>query len=107
MKRYIRSDYIPDMTERYPEGQSRPYDPGLDDEDAPVFILRDRIQEYMQDAEDGDWYNIARVSKAGEIIYETNSLEDLLTWAEKTGYADARLDSSWWHDADILFTLKR
>ena len=96
------------MTERYPEGMdTRSYDPYLDDPDAPVFTLRDRIEEYIQDANDGDWYRVARISKAGEIIRESNSLEDLLAWAERTGYADAPLDSSYWHDEDILFTLRR
>ena len=107
MKRYIKSEYIPDMTERYPEGMGGvPYSPDQDaDWDAPT--LEERIKEYMQDAEDGDWYRIARISKAGRIIHESRSLDELLTWAEKEGYADAPLDSSWWHDADILFTLRR
>lgn len=49
-KQNIRASYIPDMTERYPEGMdTRGYDPYLDDPDAPLITLRDRIED-MYDA---------------------------------------------------------
>lgn len=108
MKRMIKSTYIPDMTERYPEGMGqREYDPYLDDIDAPYRTLRDALEDYMRDAYEGDYYNHVAVSQNGRLLYESNSLEDIWNEAKIDGMLDERLDSSWWHDADILFTLVR
>ncbi len=108
MKRYIRSDYIPDMTERYPEGMdTRSYDKGLDDADDPTFTLRDRMEQYIEEANDGDFYRNVSVTKGGKEIYHSHSLDDAYEEMNRLNLLDDPIDSSYWHDEDILFTLRR
>lgn len=107
-KQNIRASYIPDMTERYPEGMdTRGYDPYLDDPDAPLITLRDRIEDYMEDEADGDYYTNVKVVQNGQVVYEGRHLQDIYDQAKRDGKLDERLDSSYWHDTDILFTLMR
>lgn len=112
MKRIIKADYIPDMTERYPEGEYPVYEE--DDWDGPSETLREAIETYIPDAANGDWYNKVTILKEfdsyyGEtdLLYEGNSLEEALKWAERRGYADAPVKNYFWHDADISFTIRR
>jgi len=106
-KQSIGASYIPDMTERYPEGMGGvPYTPDQDADWNPP-TLGERIEEYIEDAKSGDFYNSVRISKGGEILYKGNKLSRALAWAFKTGYDVEPLDSSYWHDTDILFTLRR
>ena len=109
MKRYIKSsDYVPDMTQRLPEGNA-PIGGYVDDMDWPDFTLGPRIELYIDEAEEGHFYDTLTIQKADNILYEGDDLNDALAWAKKTGYYDAIIDSSYWNNYNytITFTLRR
>ena len=104
MKRYIKSsNYVSDMTQRYPEGQ---YDLDRYEEDPypepDKWLSVSSIAEDIQyDVDNNDaWFNVIRLVEDNYgLVAEVNRLEDLRPYANEPVY-------KWtWHDADITLYL--
>ena len=76
MKRWIySSDYIPDMTERYPEGM-RSY---VDDYEAPMWETLRNVVDYIKSRyAERDINEIKVYSNMGKCILVTDTLDDVL-----------------------------
>ena len=108
MKRYIKSQYIPDMTERYPEGMgTREYDAYLDDIDVYVVTLGERLELYMEDEANGDFCNHVIIIQGGRLIYESLSLKQAYDDMDEEGMFLSVIDSSRWYDTEVTITLRR
>lgn len=102
MKRWVKAQYIPDMTERYPEGQGFIDYP--DDIPTGPATLEEAVTQYKMDAESGDWYSTVKlIDSNGQLLLECTKLDDVLREFPKL--KNAFLKNFWWHDADIMFRL--
>lgn len=103
MKRWIHAAYIPDITERYPEGMNGA--PELEEEFDPdnSWTLDYVLEHYQQEVEDGDYYSKVVVMDNGKCIYNGNSLDDV---AQMFKHPDQVWVKRWtWYDEDITITL--
>lgn len=103
MKRLIRAQYIPDMTERYPEGQR--FMDWPDDIPTGPATLEEAVTQYKMDAEGGDWYSkVTLFDNKHRVLFECNDLNEVLR--KFPHLRKAFLHNFWWHDSEIAFFLE-
>lgn len=98
MKRWIKAQYIPDMTERYPEGTgSNNYS---DYTPSELATLEEVVTEYKTGAEEGDYYtNVKLIGSDGQLLLECTDLDDI--FREFPKMQNKLVERFWWHDTDI------
>ena len=99
MKKLIRCQYVPDMTERYPDGQRDFTDTKYVD---PISLptLSQVLRKLMND---DDYYSRVRIIDNGTQLYEYVSLDDALDdWADQL---DKKVEHYEWFNDRITIEL--
>ena len=78
--RRVSANYIPDITERYPEGMGGPFeDPDYVEKFNPTRYdtLENIVGDIKAEVKEGEYYNWVRIIKDGEQIFESHNVDDI------------------------------
>lgn len=97
--RRVSASYIPDMTERYPEGMSNVSDFDAIEEFSPYRYdtLDSIIGDIRADVREGEYYNRVRVIQDGKEIYDGHKIDDVCKLFSRLDNIFVR-DYTWFND---------